>query len=190
VFRSNRAYCNLWNSAPEILGGAIANHGGNILLRNCLLTTNQAVNTNPSGLNGGRALANVLGVSRIENCTLVRNVGDGVRQKDGILAVTNSILWGNGDDVTGAVVLAYCDVQNGTNTGVNGNISADPLFEGAATNNYRLLKGSPCIDAGINMPGMMTEVDLGGVRRLQGGLVDLGAYEAPSTISAILIQVM
>ena len=45
---------------------------------------------------------------------------------------------------SGSVYGGVCTDQ----TGLNGNISVDPLFVEPATNDYHLLPNSPCIDAG------------------------------------------
>lgn len=70
-----------------------------------------------------------------------------------------------------------------------GNFSLDPQFVGLATNNYRLLAGSPCIDAGTNINaiapsfGLVLTNDFDGVARPLDGngdgvaQFDIGAYE-------------
>jgi hypothetical protein len=71
---------------------------------------------------------------------------------------------------------AYSDVQGGW-PGVD-NIDLDPLFVQPGTDNLRLLIGSPCVNAGDNdalPPGVVTDID--GNPRIQGGVVDMGAYE-------------
>ena len=49
---------------------------------------------------------------------------------------------------------------------------------GAATNNYRLILTSPCLNAGTRLPWMTGAGDLNGRARAQGGFVDMGDYEA------------
>jgi hypothetical protein len=61
-----------------------------------------------------------------------------------------------------------------------GNIGDGPLFVDRASDDYRLLAHSPCVNAGTNRPWMTRDtVDLAGMRRLDrgGGSVDIGAYE-------------
>ncbi|MEA3475208.1 MAG: choice-of-anchor Q domain-containing protein [Candidatus Cloacimonadota bacterium] len=69
--------------------------------------------------------------------------------------------------------------NNGTINWLEGNIDADPMFVDTLNNNYQLLQGSPCIDAGtpdttgLNLP----ETDLAGNPRIYNGRIDIGAYE-------------
>jgi len=75
-------------------------------------------------------------------------------------------------------------------TGSYGNISADPLFANAASNDYHLQSASPAIDAGNNSAlqqlensGLAVAVDFDGNSRLQDAtgkaypIVDMGPYE-------------
>ena len=71
-------------------------------------------------------------------------------------------------------------------TGLNGNISADPLFADPNIADFRLSAGSPCIDAGTTGPEA-PGVDFDGTSRPQDGdgdgiaLTDMGAFEFSST---------
>jgi parallel beta-helix repeat protein len=68
-------------------------------------------------------------------------------------------------------------------TGVAGNISADPLITCIPGDDYRLLAGSPAIDAGSNGVPQLPGTDFAGTSRILAGvsngaaLVDLGAFE-------------
>ena len=85
----------------------------------------------------------------------------------------------------GALYSSQCTNQ----TGSNGNISAAPLFTGAATYPYQLQAGSPAIDTGNNSVlserASLLHTDLAGQPRLQNAtgtraaIIDMGAYEAP-----------
>jgi hypothetical protein len=143
---------------------------------------------------------------RFSQCSIVSNVavnsvrGAGVEAMNATLAVQNSILWGNVGsgsmylatqlDLSGssALTMAYTDIyQWNTHLGGVGNFSGDPLFvdplgtdgvSGTEDDDFRLLPGSPCINAGD--PAIVPtqgETDLDGDPRLQGCRVDLGAYE-------------
>jgi uncharacterized repeat protein (TIGR01451 family) len=65
-------------------------------------------------------------------------------------------------------------------TGINGNISADPLLVDPAVGDYHLRDGSPSIDAGDNAAPGLTLTDLDGSPRIVGGAIDQGVYEAQS----------
>ncbi|HUW82966.1 MAG TPA: choice-of-anchor Q domain-containing protein, partial [Phycisphaerae bacterium] len=54
-------------------------------------------------------------------------------------------------------------------------LTSTPGFVNAATGDFRLLSGSPAIDAGVAVPGIF--VDWDGVARPRGNGYDLGAYE-------------
>lgn len=67
-------------------------------------------------------------------------------------------------------------------TGLNGNISADPGFLDASAGNYRIGFPSPAIDAGNNWAPYMLMTDLDGNPRIAGSSggpdrIDIGAYE-------------
>ncbi|MEA3475735.1 MAG: choice-of-anchor Q domain-containing protein, partial [Candidatus Cloacimonadota bacterium] len=69
--------------------------------------------------------------------------------------------------------------NNGTIKWLEGNIDEDPIFVDTLNNNYQLLQGSPCIDAGtpdttgLNLP----PYDLAGNPRIFNDTIDMGAYE-------------
>jgi peptidoglycan-N-acetylglucosamine deacetylase len=63
-------------------------------------------------------------------------------------------------------------------TGVNGNISVNPLFADIDANNYHLQAVSLCINAGDpNYVSDGNEFDMDGGPRVIGGRIDIGAYE-------------
>jgi len=68
---------------------------------------------------------------------------------------------------------------DGDQTGMNGNISENPLFLAPMSRNFRLTLDSPCVNAGtpdtsgLNLPPM----DLAGNYRIWDGRVDMGCYE-------------
>jgi serine protease len=69
-------------------------------------------------------------------------------------------------------------------TGIAGNISANPLFVNGASN-FHLLPGSPAIDAGSNLGA--PDHDLDGRFRPRGSSTDIGAYEVPEPSGAVLL---
>ena len=63
-------------------------------------------------------------------------------------------------------------------TGISGNISADPLFLDAANSDFHLLPDSPALDAGDNTAPGLPATDQDGNPRIVNGIVDMGALEA------------
>ncbi|MCB0053497.1 MAG: cadherin-like beta sandwich domain-containing protein, partial [Caldilinea sp.] len=117
--------------------------------------------------------------------------------------LVNGVLWGNsaggfapGNQIAnygGTTVLSNTLIQSDTNdiwvgggsvTFGPGIITSDPIFVApiaatdapTTTGNYRLQAGSPAIDSGDNS-AVAVSTDLDGNARIQGGVVDMGAYE-------------
>jgi uncharacterized repeat protein (TIGR01451 family) len=86
----------------------------------------------------------------------------------------NNLVFGNTTDYQGTA----------SQTGINGNIAANPMFFDGAAGNYHLQAGSPAIDAG-NATGAPALDFEGTSRPLDGNgdasaVVDIGAFEAPA----------
>jgi hypothetical protein len=153
-------------------GGAIYKQNAGLLqVLNCLIDCNDASGSYTFGdgvdVSGGTAT--------VAFCTIVCNGGAGVQREGGLLAVTNSILWGNVVDATGTLTLAYCDVQTaGANVTQNNCISVDPQFE----RGLYLAAGSPCVNAGsdtaanLGLSALTTRAD----GTPDSGTVDLGYH--------------
>jgi len=156
---------NTVSTAGLEYGGALYN-AGRAVLRNSLLIGNTASDA-------GAAFYAQAGSLVLENCTVAYNGGQGIYRNSGTVSATNCILWGNGDDVVGAVALGYSNIEDGDEAGTNGNFSADPLFEYG----YYLSPTSPCVDAGT---GAFWLVDALYTTRADGqsdtGRVDLGYH--------------
>ncbi|MGA2402414.1 MAG: right-handed parallel beta-helix repeat-containing protein, partial [Syntrophobacteraceae bacterium] len=85
----------------------------------------------------------------------------------GHITSQNNLLYGN--------TVNYSGVSD--QTGINGNISADPLFWAPAVNNFHLRSGSPAIGAADTSSIYLSATDLGGYPRAVNGRLDIGAYE-------------
>ncbi len=94
----------------------------------------------------------------IKNSIMALNVGAGIRIEAG--SQGDTILY---NDCYGNIGGNYVGTTDPT--GINGNISSDPLFRGGEPYSYRLAQGSPAIDSGDPL-----ETDPDGSR------TDMGAY--------------
>jgi len=127
---------------------------------------------NRAGSAGGGA-----GGGTLYNCTLADNWVDGGGGVDWCSTI-NCIIWGNAANFGsnffhfGALYSCSTPLLPGA-----GNITNDPLFVNAATGDFHLLEGSPCINAGTNLPWMAGATDLDGTPRVIDGRVDMGCYE-------------
>ncbi|MDD5454564.1 MAG: choice-of-anchor L domain-containing protein [Candidatus Ratteibacteria bacterium] len=176
------------NTARE--GGAI--NGSFLGITNCVFTNNTADANGRYGYGG--AIAG--GDGETTNCTFYGNTAvtqggaicTGVRS----MTITNSIFWGNSDDIVGSPFIHYCDVENPSTIGDNrwirgtGNISADPLFANPGNplnHGLRLVYGSPCIDAANGDTAPLTDIldqeriDIPEVPNATSIPADIGAYE-------------
>jgi hypothetical protein len=164
--------CLVARNTSVMLNGGIAEASGYVTLINCVVSRNE------SGQGAGVAPGSWEVV--LVNCTIAGNLGGGLGEGGtvGYMTASNCILWGNSpyqiEDP--GVTVVHSDVEGGWPG--TGNIDADPLFVQPGTDNLRLSIGSPCVNAGDNTaipPGVTTDID--GNPRIQGGVVDMGAYE-------------
>ena len=196
------------NRANHGSGGGMYNMYSNPILTNCTFTGNSASY-------GGGISNEWCSYSILTNCTFTGNSADinggGMNIYDccfGDPVSTNCIFWGNSDSGgmdesaqiynTGfcSVFINYSCIQGWTGgLGGSGNHGNNPLFvdadgtdntPGTEDDNLRLLPWSPCIDAGDNSVVEPNSTDLDGNPRIINGIVDMGAYEAPVSIGAIV----
>lgn len=117
----------------------------------------------------------------------------------------NNIFWGNSstnpgydmyidNDYNDNYLASVCNVynnnfnQSGLGTYVTSPFTInssnlnnkDPLFAGEWQGNYMLTSSSPCQNTGNNNAPSLPAIDLMGNVRIQGGTVDMGAYEGAS----------
>lgn len=171
-----------YNNAPFYGGAAYCNGGGQI--HNSLL----AHNTSPRG----GALFIWYGGEFI-NCTIVSNIAStstGGTWNEGGGRYTNCIIHHN----VAPAVPNYTNLGSGMAfTKVcawplppgSGNFTNAPLLSFAATNFGVPLAGSPCINAGTNLPWMAGATDPYGMKRIVGPAPDIGACEYPFTTSGV-----
>lgn len=169
-------------------GSALAVLDGTPLIAVCVVTANRALSGGGVRLAGGVPiiasttivgnLSNVAtgggvlisgGTPRLVGCTLVGNrapMGGGVHHTGGTPTIAGSIIWANGSLDGGPAIespgmeITYSCVQDGWPG--DGNISLDPLLMADPDAGYRLLPGSPCIDAASNAAFPADSADLDG----------------------------
>jgi hypothetical protein len=156
--------CTFLNNTAELNAGGVnfVKPDDFATMTTCLFAGNSATTGNGGAMEGvaGAAFDTPLIAT---NLTVVNNHADlrfggiSIQRSDGIF-VANSVLWENTDsdnvdaqigttdpNAPGPIDVSYSDIQDeyqGT-----GNISDDPLFVDAASNNYRLQPCSPASDA-------------------------------------------
>jgi parallel beta-helix repeat protein len=140
--------------------GVYCSRGG--ILRNCAIYRNQA--DEYYGAYGGGVYLDLGG--EIQNCTIADNYAD----NDG-----GGVEWVHGGLIANTII--SFNVPNSAGGVYSNCFSGDPLFMNHEANDYRLLPGSPCMNAGTNQNWMIGATDLDGNERIIGSSVDIGAYE-------------
>ena len=181
-------------------GGGIYNNGvtnGNSspILTNCIFSNNSS---GPGGgaYNNGNVGFGGTSTPIFTNCSFSGNTssatfGDGIYNEGAAPQIVNCIFWGNlgsgqswfNSSSTTTVeytlieeaALPAGSIDNGNNI-----FAQDPLFTNAASGTLTLTPCSPAIDAGSSSAISITE-DAAGNPRVQGGEVDMGAFEATPT---------
>lgn len=178
-------------------GGRFSEGGGIYLTAGGLVENSLIVGNRDSG--GDRSQGGGIRMTGgiVRNCTITGNSanreGGGIYRTGGV--VTNSIIVNNfavngigNHNVDGQTSAFAYSCSPDLIDGVDGNITADPVFRDPGEDHglnhvrgdYRLNYAlSPCRNAGINQPWMLTAVDLAGLPRILMGNVDMGCYETP-----------
>ncbi|MCL1856430.1 MAG: hypothetical protein FWF84_02145, partial [Kiritimatiellaeota bacterium] len=175
------AYFSTLNNCT-VSGNTSERYGGGVYegtLNNCAVFGNRA---NDGG--GGGAFYGTL-----NNCTVSGNTAAGYYGSGGTYycTINNSIVWGNAviDGTTTNYNLGTFRYSCAEPVPMGGshvmNIGGDPLFRLPEAGDYRLMTGSPCLDAGTN-DDVVGATDILGNARIQNGTVDMGAYEGAGTL--------
>ena len=133
-------------------------------------------------------------LSVLNNCTLTGNSagtygGGFFGESSAAMPLRNCIIYYNsapqGSNYVGGPLVNCCAMPAPLPVGTSvGNITNAPLFVDPANGNFRLQSNSPCINSGNNAYAT-NSADLDGNPRIQGGTVDIGAYEYQTPASII-----
>ena len=186
----NNIVCD--NSAR--LGGGVYFSGESQVINNLIYNNQASVNGGGLYLHGAN-LSNISNNTIVGNSSITKGANLDIQFTDNIRVTNNIIAFGKGSyGVYGysnsLFIFMYNDVWNneGGNyvgmsdpTGIDGNISVDPVFVAPDVNDYHLQAVSPCINTGD--PGDPTfwveprDPDIDGQPRIIGGRIDIGADE-------------
>lgn len=174
VFIGNRA-----GTGDYTFGGGVLVSGANNTFRNCVFDGNTDSSTFNSA---GGVMLYTASNTKIQNCTFARNTTEALYHWPDLAGalVENCIFVSNTYSTSQA---STTNRNNRTDSpiaaGVNtNNITTNPSFVNYAAGNFRLAKGSPCINTGTNNLDWMTgAIDLDGRIRIRYGTGDMGAYE-------------
>ena len=180
-------------NAANSMGGAVYLYNSESEILNSLFYDNSA----PDYGGAVEIVGSPNGISII-NCTFTANSsrnGGAIDLDSSLLEAANVIFWKNSAGLAGDQINIYnntavlgirnSDLEGGIAGIANdngapvqdngGNINTDPLFHGDG--NYRVRRGSPCIDGGSGGSGELSLDGPGGTARVEGNAIDIGAYE-------------
>ncbi|MBD2757705.1 choice-of-anchor Q domain-containing protein [Spirosoma validum] len=178
--------CILRQNTAQGNGGGLYNTNSSPTLINCSVQANQA-------LGNGGGLYNVnFSSPQLINCLLWGNTASLGKAIDNLNysrpTLTNCISWNHdgpsaflNEDGNSSLTASFCLIEpDATNYNGSNTLTGDPRFVNAAGGNFRLMAGSPAVNAGS--PDAYTAAsgpatDLAGQSRLSGGVIDLGPYE-------------
>lgn len=174
IIRGNTVYNN--STKPDTTVGGILVYGSpsypiaNTQIYNNLVYRNSP---SPSGSTGGILVGPYTSGTKVWNNTIYGNKGNGLQIGFTASSATtkstvaqNNISYGNGN-------ANYLNA--GTSTFSTSNITTDPKFVNAASNNFQLQSGSPAANKGVVLSSV--KIDYRNIPRPKGTTYDIGGYE-------------
>jgi hypothetical protein len=168
----------------NVITGNETTHGAGIYLwvtNSAMLVNNTIADNNAITANGsGVFVENGPGVAELTNNIIIGKPSQSAFHCSTLHPPTPPIIRSNNTFSPGGP--AYGGTCSDM-TGMNGNISADPLFANPTQGDYHLQQGSPSIDAGDNTTSNLPDIDIDGDPRILDGdgngtaTVDMGVDE-------------
>ncbi|MBK9384852.1 MAG: right-handed parallel beta-helix repeat-containing protein [Planctomycetes bacterium] len=150
LISGNRCWTSGCGGVNEGGGLYAASTVPSLLVANCLLSCNSTTANTSSTTLQGSGISTLAATTRMENCTIARNVPEGVRIGAGSATILNTIVFEHAaGSVVGTAAVSYSDIQGGW-IGGTGNVRFNPAFVGSGCQpeHFTLNSSSPCIDAG------------------------------------------
>ena len=188
-------HCVITNNTSKGAGGGLQMRNSSSYVRNCVVAFNKSTNTGSSyGVSIGKAGGGGVSMTggTIENCTFYGNTSSSQTRCDELSmgggTVRNCIFIGTDTSAAFDVrksggTATYCFFRTSVDgTGNNDPATAsDAKLKNPTTGDFSLLFGSPCIDAGMEIAAVATDI-LGEARPADGdkdgtAVWDIGAYE-------------
>ncbi|MCX6828274.1 MAG: T9SS type A sorting domain-containing protein [candidate division Zixibacteria bacterium] len=175
ILQRNLAYAGANTAEEDAFGGAIYIYSGAAIMQNCIIADDSLYSREVwGGQAKGGGIYIYSGTLAMFNCTVAHNAYEGVWCNGGsVVTSANSIFYFNArNEIYGTAAVTYSDVQDGYIG--TGNIDLHPIFESSTV--FRIVEGSPCIDAGdpdIQYNDVCFPPSLGTVRN------DMGAHGGP-----------
>lgn len=186
-------------------GGIYNSYSSSVVLTNASITNNQAA------MHGGGIFNEYNASTVLTNATISKNsatyYGGGIfNSNESSLEANNSIIWGNESDWgyeifnsgSTSTNLDYClygtayrniHMTSASTFAANHSITIAPLFTDPTNGDFTLQPGSPAVNAASNAlytnagGNLQNDLDVAGTPRMQGGIIDIGAYESANASS-------
>jgi parallel beta-helix repeat protein len=133
--------------------------------------------------------------NRVVNNVVYNNNGGGLLIEETNNLVHNNTVHNNPQGISGLTVrgtghlvknnLFFLNDVFGIQPDTTNLVGTDPLFTDAAGGNFRLQATSPAINTGVPLLGVATDFD--SIRRPQGNVPDIGAYEFSGNVAGDIV---